>query len=300
MKKIIVITGCTATGKSALSVALAKRINGEVISADSMQIYRGMDIGTAKITNDEADGVIHKMIDCVDPYERFTVADYQKTALKSIEEIFEKSKVPIICGGTGLYINSLLYKMNFSSFDEELKSRVSQMAKEMSKEELWNYLYSLDRERAEQLSLNDTKRVSRAIEIALSNSKSKEDETQIKRFDALIYILNGDRQEIYQRINQRVDIMIENGLVEEVKNLLDSGISFDSQAIQGIGYKEVASYINGDYSLEDAIETVKQKSRNYAKRQLTWFKRYYPEAKYLDYKTPFDNVETIVNDYYGK
>lgn len=300
MKKIIVITGCTATGKSALSVALAKRINGEVISADSMQIYRGMDVGTAKITKDEANGVIHKMIDCVDPYERFTVADYQKTALKTIDEIFEKGKVPIICGGTGLYINSLLYKMNFSSFDEELKSRVSQMAKEMSKEELWNYLYSLDRERAEQLSLNDTKRVSRAIEIALSNSKSKEDETQIKRFDALIYILNGDRQEIYQRINQRVDIMIENGLVEEVKNLLDSGIPLDSQAIQGIGYKEIASYINGEYSLEDAIETVKQKSRNYAKRQLTWFKRYYPEAKYLDYKTPLDNVETIVNDYYGK
>lgn len=300
MKKIIVITGCTATGKSALSVALAKRINGEVISADSMQIYRGMDIGTAKITKDEADGVIHKMIDCVDPSERFTVADYQKTALKSIDEIFEKSKVPIICGGTGLYINSLLYKMNFSSFDEELKSRVSQMAKEMSKEELWNYLYSLDRERAEQLSLNDTKRVSRAIEIALSDSKSKEDETQIKRFDALIYILNGDRQEIYQRINQRVDIMIENGLVGEVKNLLDSGIPLDSQAIQGIGYKEIASYINGEYSLEDAIETVKQKSRNYAKRQLTWFKRYYPEAKYLDYRTPLDNVETIVNDYYGK
>lgn len=300
MKKIIVITGCTATGKSSLSVALAKKINGEVISADSMQIYRGMDIGTAKITSDEADGVIHKMIDCVDPYERFTVADYQKTALQSIDEIFEKSKVPIICGGTGLYINSLLYKMNFSSFDEELKSRVSQMAKEMSKEELWHYLYSLDRERAEQLSLNDTKRVSRAIEIALSNSKSKEDETQIKRFDALIYILNGDRQEIYQRINQRVDIMIDNGLVEEVKNLLDSGIPLDSQAIQGIGYKEIASYLNGEYSLEDAIETVKQKSRNYAKRQLTWFKRYYPEAKYLDYKTPLDNVETIVKDYYGK
>lgn len=300
MKKIIVITGCTATGKSALSVALAKRINGEIISADSMQIYRGMDIGTAKITKDEADGVIHKMIDCVDPTERFTVADYQKTALKCIDEIFEKGKVPIICGGTGLYINSLLYKMNFSSFDEDLKSRVSQMAKEMSKEELWNYLYSLDRERAEQLSQNDTKRVSRAIEIALSNSKSKEDETQIKRFDAHIYILNGDRQEIYQRINKRVDIMIENGLVDEVKNLLDSGISFDSQAIQGIGYKEIASYINGEYSLYEAVETVKQKSRNYAKRQLTWFKRYYPEAKYLDYKTPLDNVQTIVDDYYGK
>lgn len=300
MKKIIVITGCTATGKSALSVELAKRMNGEVISADSMAIYRGMDIGTAKITPEETDGIIHHMIDIVDPNVRFTVAEYQNIALKIIDEIFKKGKVPIICGGTGLYINSLLYKMNFSTFDEELKQKISQMSKEITKEELWDYLYSLDPERAEQLSVNDTKRVSRAIEIALSNSKSNEDETQIKRFDALIYILNGDRQEIYERINKRVDIMIQNGLVDEVKSLLESGIPFESQAIQGIGYKEIATYINGECSKEEAIETVKQKSRNYAKRQLTWFKRYYPEAKYLDYKAPIENVKTIVEDYNGK
>lgn len=299
MKKVIVITGPTATGKTALAVKLAKVVSGEVISADSMQIYKGMDIGTAKVTESETEGIPHHMIDIVDPNTRFSVAEYQEKALNIINDIFERGKVPIICGGTGLYINSILFEMNFSDYDVSLKEKVREMANTLDKQSLWDYLNSLDGERASELSVNDTKRVSRAIEIALSGSKPKVDETQIQRFDANIYILNGDREEVYERINKRVDIMIENGLVDEVKGLLESGIEADSQAIQGIGYKEITSYLNNECTLLQAIELVKQKSRNYAKRQLTWFRRYYKQAKWLNYKEKDFNLDLISKDYYG-
>lgn len=297
MRKLIVITGCTATGKTSLSVELAKLINGEIVSADSMQIYTGMDVGTAKVTDDEMCGIPHHMIDIVEPNSRFTVAEYQEMALKKIDEIFARGKVPIIVGGTGLYINSLIYKMTFSEYDVELKNRVRDMSERVSKQELWNYLYSLDPDRANELSVNDVKRVSRAIEIALSNSKANEDETKIKRVDSRIFILNGDRADIYDRINKRVDIMLENGLIDEVKGLLDSGIDRNSQAIQGIGYKEITEYLDGLCTLDQSVELVKRKSRNYAKRQLTWFKRYYPEAIYLNYNTKEYNLQFIIENY---
>lgn len=300
MNKVIVITGPTATGKSALAISLAKRLNGEVISTDSMQIYKGMDVGTAKVTTLEMDGIPHHMIDIVEPNTRFTVAEYQQIALKIIDKLIKLGKTPIICGGTGLYINSLLFKMNFSDYDIELKERVKNMAMTLDKQALWDYLYSIDSERASELSVNDTKRVSRAIEIALSGSKSTIDETQIERFDANIYILNGEREEIYERINKRVDIMLENGLVDEVQSLLENGIDPDSQAIQGIGYKEISSFLKGDCTLLEAVELVKQKSRNYAKRQLTWFRRYYKKAKWLNYKEKEENIQLIIDDYYGK
>lgn len=297
MRKLIVITGCTATGKTSLSVKLAKRINGEIISADSMQIYTGMDVGTAKVTDDEMCGIPHHMIDIVQPNSRFTVAEYQEKALEKIDDIISRGKVPIIVGGTGLYINSLIYKMTFSEYDVELKNRIRDMSERVSKQELWDYLYSLDPDRANELSINDVKRVSRAIEIALSDSKANEDETKIKRFDSRIFILNGDRADIYDRINKRVDIMLENGLIDEVKGLLDSGIDRDSQAIQGIGYKEITEYLDGLCTLDQSVELVKRKSRNYAKRQLTWFKRYYPEAIYLDYNTKENNLQFIIENY---
>lgn len=297
MRKLIVITGCTATGKTSLSVELAKLINGEIVSADSMQIYTGMDVGTAKVTDDEMCGIPHHMIDIVEPNSRFTVAEYQEMALKKIDEIFARGKVPIIVGGTGLYINSLIYKMTFSEYDVELKNRVRDMSERVSKQELWNYLYSLDPDRANELSVNDVKRVSRAIEIALSNSKANEDETKIKRVDSRIFILNGDRADIYDRINKRVDIMLENGLIDEVKGLLDSGIDRNSQAIQGIGYKEITEYLDGLCTLDQSVELVKRKSRNYAKRQLTWFKRYYPEAIYLNYNTKEYDLQFIIENY---
>lgn len=297
MKKLIVITGCTATGKTSLSVELAKRINGEIISADSMQIYTGMDVGTAKVTDDEMCGIPHHMIDIVQPNSRFTVAEYQEKALEKIDDIISRGKVPIIVGGTGLYINSLIYKMTFSEYDVELKNRIRDMSEKVSKQELWDYLYFLDPDRANELSINDVKRVSRAIEIALSDSKANEDETKIKRFDSKIFILNGDRADIYDRINKRVDIMLENGLIDEVKGLLDSGIDRDSQAIQGIGYKEITEYLDGLCTLDQSVELVKRKSRNYAKRQLTWFKRYYPEAIYLDYNTKENNLQFIIENY---
>lgn len=298
MKKLIVITGCTATGKTSLSVELAKRLNGEIISADSMQIYQGMDIGTAKVSLEEACGIPHHMIDIVNPNIRFTVAEYQEMALKIIDDIYSRGKTPIIVGGTGLYINSLIYKMTFSDYDVDLKNRIRELSERVSKQELWDYLYSLDKDRANELSVNDVKRVSRAIEIALSNTKATEDETKIRRFDSMIYILNGDRADIYDRINSRVDIMIENGLIGEVMCLLNSGIERDSQAIQGIGYKEITEYLDGNCTLNEAIELVKRKSRNYAKRQLTWFKRYYPDATYLDYKNKEQNIQQIINDYH--
>lgn len=297
MRKLIVITGCTATGKTSLSVDLAKRINGEIISADSMQIYKGMNVGTAKVTNEEMCGVLHHMIDIVEPNSRFTVAEYQAMALEIIEDIYSRGKVPIIVGGTGLYINSIIYKMTFSDYDVELKNKVREMSERMTKQELWDYLYSLNTNRANELSVNDVKRVSRAIEIALSNTKASEDETKIKRFDSRIFILNGDRADIYERINKRVDIMLENGLINEVSTLLNSGIDRNSQAIQGIGYKEVTEYLDGLCSLEESVELVKRKSRNYAKRQLTWFKRYYPEAIYLDYNSKEYNLQTITENY---
>lgn len=297
MRKLIVITGCTATGKTSLSVELAKRINGEIVSADSMQIYTGMDVGTAKVTDDEMCGIPHHMIDIVEPNSRFTVAEYQEMALEIIDDIFSRGKVPIIVGGTGLYINSLIYKMTFSEYDVELKNRIREMSERVSKQELWDYLYSLDPNRANELSVNDVKRVSRAIEIALSDSKANEDETKIKRFDSRIFILNGDRADIYDRINKRVDIMLENGLIDEVKGLLDSGIDRNSQAIQGIGYKEITEYLDDLCTLDQSVELVKRKSRNYAKRQLTWFKRYYPEAIYLDYDTKENNLQFILENY---
>lgn len=298
MRKLIVITGCTATGKTSLSVELAKRLNGEIISADSMQIYQGMDIGTAKVTSEESSGIPHHMIDIVHPNTRFTVAEYQEMALKIIDDIYSRGKTPIIVGGTGLYINSLIYKMTFSDYDVELKNRIREMSESVSKQELWNYLYSLDKNRANELSVNDVKRVSRAIEIALSNTKAIEDETKIRRFDSRIYILNGDRSDIYDRINLRVDIMIKNNLIGEVMWLLNEGIKRDSQAIQGIGYKEITDYLDGNCTLIEAIELVKRKSRNYAKRQLTWFKRYYPDATYLDYKNKEQNIQQIIEDYH--
>ncbi len=297
MRKLIVITGCTATGKTSLSVELAKRINGEIVSSDSMQIYKGMDVGTAKVTEGEMSGIPHHMIDIVEPNSRFTVAEYQEMALKKIEEIYSRGKVPIIVGGTGLYINSIIYKMTFSEYDVELKNRIRQMSEKVSKQELWDYLYSLDPDRASELSVNDVKRVSRAIEIALSNSKADQDETKIKRFDSRIFILNGDRADIYDRINKRVDIMLDNGLIDEVKGLLYRGIDRNSQAIQGIGYKEITEYIDGLCSLDESVELVKRKSRNYAKRQLTWFKRYYPDAIYLDYNSKENNLDFIIKNY---
>lgn len=300
MKKIIVITGPTATGKSALAVKVAKAISGEVISADSMQIYLGMDVGTAKITEDEKEGIPHHMIDIVHPNTRFTVAEYQKMAVEKIEDILERGKVPIVCGGTGLYINSILFEMNFSNYDTELKAKVKELASTLDKQQLWDYLFSLDSKRAEQLSVNDVKRVTRAIEIAISGTKPEVDETQIERYDAQIYVLNGEREDIYERINSRVDIMLENGLVEEVKRLLDDGIEPDSQAIQGIGYKEITSALQEETTIQEAVDLVKQKSRNYAKRQLTWFRRYYKNAKWLNYKEKEENLSFILNDYYGK
>lgn len=291
--KPIIITGPTASGKSSLAIALAKQINGEIISCDSMQIYIGMDIGTAKVTAEEMDGVKHHLLDIISPLESFSVCDYRDRCLDIIDKIQKEGKTPIICGGTGLYINSILFDMNFAQFDPELRERVRGRAEELSNEDLHKWLEELDLDRANELSINDRKRVTRAIEIALSNSKSTVDETKIQRLDANIYVLSGDRGLLYERINRRVDIMLENGLIDEVKKLVEMGATDKSQSFGAISYKETYEYLQGKVSYDELVDIIKQKSRNYAKRQLTWFRRYYRDATWLDF-TDKNNLQIIL------
>ena len=297
MKKLIVICGPTATGKTALGVQVAKKLDGEILSVDSMQIYRGMDIGTAKVTEEEKSGIPHYMIDVVDPKERFTVSDYAKKALIIVEDIFFRGKTPILVGGTGMYINSILFELSFSTYDEDIRNQVLQMSETKSKEEMWQYLYYLDKDRAEQLAVNDLHRVTRAIEIALNGKPEKVDEFEKMRYDADIYVLSGDRSEIYDRINKRVDIMMQNGLLDEVRKLMDDGLTNEHQSFGAIAYKEIYDYMHGVYDKDKVIDLIKQRSRNYAKRQLTWCRKYYPNAVWLNYKDVDNNLNTIVEKY---
>lgn len=292
--KPIIITGPTASGKTSLSIALAKAVNGEIISADSMQIYKVMDIGTAKVTKEEMDGVRHHLLDIVSPLEPFTVCDYRDRCLEVINKLQEEGKTPIIVGGTGLYINSILFDMSFAEFDPKLRDEVRGKADTLSNEELHLWLEKLNPKRAAELSINDRKRVTRAIEIVLSGYDSKVDETQIKRLDADIYVISGDREILYDRINKRVDIMIENGLIDEVKRLVDGGATDKTQSFGAISYKETYNYLQGKIGYEELIDLIKQKSRNYAKRQLTWFRRYYKDAIWLDF-TSQNNLQIILD-----
>ena len=298
MKKLIVITGPTGTGRTALGVEVAKRINGEIISTDSMQIYRHMDVGTAKVTSEEKQGVPHYMIDVVEPTARYTVADYQAEVLPIIEDEFAKGKTPILVGGTGMYINAVLYEMTFSTYDENIRENVLKMTETMTNQELWDELYSLDKIRAGQLEVNDVHRVARAIEVALNGkSNSSQEELNKPRYNADIYVLSGERSEIYDRINKRVDIMLANGLLDEVKSLVDLGCTAETQSFGAIAYKEFYAYLTGEYDYGRAVELIKQRSRNYAKRQLTWCRKYYPEAIWLNYLEKEKNLETIIKNY---
>ena len=277
MPKVIVICGATASGKTALSVSLAKALNGEIISADSLLVYKGLDIGTAKPSKAEMDGIPHHLIDVVEPTEAFSVNDYENKALPIVEKLLAEGKTPIICGGTGFYINSLLYKSQFGNVgaNEAVRAKYEKLAEEMGKEYVHGILKEKDHESAEKLHYNDLKRVIRALEIydVTGKAKSEQQDKLIARFDFAAFSIEYSRECLYERINQRVEVMFSQGLVAEVQGLLNSGVTEEMQCMQGIGYKEVAEGLRLGASEDEIKELIKKNTRNYAKRQQTFFKR---------------------------
>lgn len=292
--KVIIIGGPTASGKSSLAIELAKVLNGEIISADSMQIYKKLDIGTAKVTEEEMQGIKHYMIDICEVEEKFSVADFQKLAYEYIEKILEKGKTPIIAGGTGLYISSLVDNMKFTEEtikDKIVREKMYEKAEEL-KEEAPDYFYNLllkiDEEAAKKIEKNNLKRVIRALEIYYTTGETKtmqDKKTTLEdiKYDYKTFIIDWDRQMLYDRINKRIDIMVDQDILKEVKWLYNKNLPQDNTAMAAIGYKEFFPYLTGQLSLEECVEKLKQETRRYAKRQITWFKRI-KNIKYIDYK----------------
>ena len=279
-KQMIILTGPTAVGKSALSVELAKKINGAVISADSMQVYRHMDIGSAKIMPEEMQGITHYMIDELEPDEEFHVVRFTTMAKEYLKEIYAAGKIPIIAGGTGFYIQALLYDIDFTEqqCDEAYRRQLEEQAKEHGAGYLHEMLRKVDPASAEAIHANNVKRVIRALEFYhLSGQKiSEHNETERQKqspYNFAYFVLNDERAKLYERIDKRVDAMIEAGLVNEVQKLKDMGCSREMVSMQGLGYKEILAYLDGEYTLEEAVYIIKRETRHFAKRQLTWFKR---------------------------
>lgn len=280
-KPLIILTGPTAVGKTALSIRLAKAVNGEIISADSMQVYKGMDIGSAKIMPEEMDGIKHHLIDVLEPSEEFNIVKFQELSKIAMDEIYVKGKIPIIAGGTGFYIQSVLYDIDFEENDnnKEYRTYLEKMAAEDGGiHTLYAMLKEKDPKSAKIIHENNVKRVIRALEffeetgtpISEHNQEQREKESP---YNFCYFVLNDDRDKLYQNIEKRVDIMLENGLVEEVKKLHEKGCTSDMVSMQGLGYKEILDYLNGEISLERAIYLIKRDTRHFAKRQLTWFRR---------------------------
>lgn len=310
MKKIplIILTGPTAVGKTELSIKLAKSLNAEIISADSMQIYQYMDIGSAKVTNDEMNGVPHYLIDEVKPDYSFSVSEFQDRANNYIEKITEKGKTALVTGGTGLYLNSIIYNMDFAKSDanNELRENLTLELQEYGIDYMHEKLRALDEDSANRIHKNNTKRVIRALEVCFSGEKMNDFSNDLKfneKYNPIIIVLNREREHLYQRINKRVEIMMDGGLVDEVKKLLSLGYTKDMISMQGIGYKEIIKYLDGEYSIDEAVEIIKRDSRRYAKRQLTWFRRYnsakwfnldeYSDKEVLE-KEIFNTIEKIL------
>ena len=276
MPEILIICGPTGSGKSQLALNLAKILDTEIISADSLAIYKGLDIGTAKPTKEEMQEVKHNLVDVVSPFDNFSVSDFESLALPHIKRLISNGKIPIICGGTGFYINSILYKMSYGNTTEnlEIREKYLNLAKEKGVDFVYNELVKVDEESAKKIHKNDIVRVVRALEIFYGTGKKKsmQNDKNIPRFSYLAITIDMDRQVLYDRINRRVDIMLENGLIDEVKGLISLGITKENQCMQGIGYKEVydAIFANDFSNLADLI---KLNSRHYAKRQITFFKK---------------------------
>ena len=277
--KVVVICGPTASGKTALSIQLAQKINGEIISSDSMQIYKDMNIGTAKPTIEEMQGIKHYLIDFVEPNQRYSVAEFKKDAENAIEEILAKGKTPIVVGGPGLYVDSLIYGIEYQDIkiDEEYRKELEKRAQKEGLEALYAEAKKIDPEAVKKISSNDQKRILRILEIYKATGKNKTEQEQESRkkgvkYDYKVFAIDMNREVLYDRINKRVDIMIENGLIEEVEKLLKKYKEFPT-AMQGLGYKEVVEYLQADITKEEMIEKIKRETRRYAKRQMTWFRK---------------------------
>ncbi|GLC79797.1 tRNA (adenosine(37)-N6)-dimethylallyltransferase MiaA [Lacrimispora brassicae] len=280
MKPLIILTGPTAVGKTALSIRLAKAIGGEIISADSMQVYRHMDIGSAKITREEMEGVPHYLIDVLDPDEEFNVTVFQKMAMEAMEEIYSHGHIPIVTGGTGFYIQALLYDIDFTENGEDnsIRRELETLGQERGAGVLHRLLEDVDPDSAAEIHENNMKRVIRAIEYYRQTGErisehNKRERQKKSPYDFLYYVVNTDRTSLYERIDRRVDLMLEQGLVEEVMHLKDMGLTRDMVSMQGLGYKEILDYLQGIYTLEEAVYVLKRDTRHFAKRQITWFKR---------------------------
>lgn len=279
-KPLIILTGPTAVGKTSLSVKLAKAVDGEIVSADSMQVYKFMDIGTAKVTKDEMGDIPHYLISEFEPDEEFCVVKYQQLAKKYISSIHERNKIPILVGGTGFYIQAVLYDIDFeeNESDTSYREELEQLALTKGSDYLHGLLAKVDPNSAKAIHPNNIKRIIRALEyIKLTgnpiSAHNEEQRSKESPYNYKYFVLNRDRAKLYEIINRRVDVMIDNGLIDEVKNLLDMGYTKDMVSMQGLGYKEIIAYLEGEYSLNDAIDILKRDTRHYAKRQLTWFKR---------------------------
>lgn len=279
-KPLVVLTGPTAVGKTKLSISLAKALNGEIISADSMQVYKYMDIGSAKITEKEMDGVPHHLINVLSPFEEFHIVRFQELAKKAMEDIYNRGKTPVFVGGTGFYIQAITKDIDFTEGEEDKQYReeLSRLAAEKGNEFLHEMLQEVDKKSAEEIHANNVKRVIRALEfykengfpISQHNEEQKQNETP---YNLAYFVLNAPRDLLYERIDRRVDEMMESGLVEEVQKLKDMGCRREMTSMQGLGYKEILSFLDGEIPLDEAVRILKRDTRHFAKRQLTWFRR---------------------------
>lgn len=298
MNKIIIIAGPTASGKTNLSVEIAKHLNTDIISCDSMQIYKGMDIGTAKVSTSEMQGVKHHMIDIVNPDQPFSVSDYFDMVKPIIDKLHAENKIPLICGGTGLYIDAILYPLTMGAKDESIRNKLQLELEQYGPEYMHNKLKEIDPLEAEKIHANNTKRVLRALEIYQITGQIKSDlndRSKQLNYETLLISLDFNRDELYNRINKRVDIMFENGLESEVRRLLNDGYSFDMQSMQAIGYKEFKDYFVNNLTIEEVKELIKKNTRHYAKRQITWFKRY-DFANWINPNNT-DKIFDLINDF---
>ena len=279
-KPLVILTGPTAVGKTALSIKLASEIGGEIISADSMQVYRQMDIGSAKIKPEEMDGIPHHLIDILEPEEEFNVCLFEKLALEAMEQIYERGHIPVVVGGTGFYIQALLYQIDFTEeeIDTAFRDKLWQLGEEKGNHYLHELLRKVDPESAEEIHENNRKRVIRALEFYENSGKpisthNKEQRQKTSAYNSCYFVLTDDRKKLYERIESRVDQMLSKGLVDEVRTLKERGCNASMVSMQGLGYKEILEYLDGRCSLLEAVEKIKKETRHFAKRQLTWFRR---------------------------